>query len=103
MASAANWALLVLASLAAVFSALYVCRSPWRSNVIGRIYAAKSVVLTLVLIQITVSVLVSLDYPGRQPIRLAIYTAGALVYLPMIRSLLSHQQADRRARREGGR
>ncbi|MBM4489492.1 hypothetical protein GS935_20375 [Rhodococcus hoagii] len=97
---AANIALLVLAIMVAAFTLLYVIRSPWERNRVGRIYAAKSIVLALVLAQISVSSWVSLDYPGRQPIRLVIYTLGAIVYAPMLWALWREQQEDRRRHRE---
>lgn len=97
---AADVALIVLAVLVAAFTVLYVVRSPWERNEIGRIYATKSVVLSLVMVQITLSVWVSAEYPGRQWARLVIYAAGALVYVPMIVSLVRHQQEDRRRYRE---
>ncbi|NKS94604.1 hypothetical protein GS876_10250 [Rhodococcus hoagii] len=96
MKDAANIALLALAVMVAVFTLLYITRSPWERNTVGRIYAAKSIVLALVLVQITVSSWVSLEYPGRQPIRFAIYTLGAVVYLPMLWVLWREQQRDRR-------
>ncbi|MBM4482229.1 hypothetical protein GS443_02590 [Rhodococcus hoagii] len=99
MRDAANIALLVLAIMVASFTLLYVIRSPWERNRVGRIYAAKSIVLALVLAQISVSSWVSLDYPGRQPIRFAIYTLGAIVYAPMLWALWREQQSDRRRQR----
>ncbi|MDI9914361.1 hypothetical protein [Rhodococcus sp. IEGM 1379] len=96
MTLAANVSLLVLACLVAAFTLIYLIRSPWRKNHVGRIYAAKSTILSVVLIQITVAVWGSPDFPFRQEIRLAIYALGALVYLPMIWSLVREQQRDRR-------
>ncbi|MFF1946895.1 hypothetical protein ACFVWF_32680 [Rhodococcus qingshengii] len=98
MKDAANLALLSLSVLVTCFTLLYLVRSPWWRNRVGVIYAAKSTILSAVLIQITLSSLVSTEYPGRQPIRLAIYTLGALAYLPMIWSLAREQAEDRRRR-----
>lgn len=98
MKDAANLALLALSVLVTCFTLLYLVRSPWWRNRVGVIYAAKSTILSAVLIQITVSSLVSTEYSGRQPIRLAIYTLGALAYLPMIWSLAREQAEDRRRR-----
>lgn len=100
MKDAANVALLILSVMVGAFTALYVVRSPWERNRVGRIYAAKSIVLALVLAQITVSTWVSLEYPGRQPIRLVIYSLGAIVYVPMLWALWREQQEDRRRRRD---
>lgn len=96
MKDAANLALLSLSVLVTCFTLLYLVRSPWWRNRVGVIYAAKSTILSAVLIQITLSSLISTEYPGRQPIRLAIYTLGALAYLPMIWSLAREQTQDRR-------
>lgn len=98
MKDAANLALLALSVLVTCFTLLYLIRSPWWRNRVGVIYAAKSTILSAVLIQITLSSLISTEYPGRQPIRLAIYTLGALAYLPMIWSLAREQAEDRRRR-----
>lgn len=91
----ANLALLVLAALVNAFTLLYVVRSKWRSNRIGRIFLAKCAVLSLVLDQIVLSVWWDLQYPGRQHVRFAIYALGALVYIPMLISLWREQQRDR--------
>ncbi|MBJ7479264.1 hypothetical protein [Rhodococcus sp. (in: high G+C Gram-positive bacteria)] len=96
MTFAANVALLALAGLVTVFTLVYLFRSPWWRNRVGRIYAVKSVVLSAVLDQIVLSIWWDADYPGRQAIRFTIYTLGALVYLPMIWSLVLEQQRDRR-------
>lgn len=97
---AADCVLAVLAVMVVGFTALYVTRSPWWRNRIGKIYLAKSLVLSLVLIQITISTWVSLEYPLRQPFRLTIYTLGVVAYVPMAWSLWREQQEDRRRHRE---
>lgn len=91
----ANLALLVLAALVNAFTLLYVIRSKWRSNRIGRIFLAKCAVLSLVLDQIVLAVWWDLEFPGRQHVRFAIYALGALVYIPMLISLWCEQQRDR--------
>lgn len=93
---AANVSLIVVAVLVVAFAVLYWARSRWWTNRIGKIYLAKSVVLSLVLGQIVVATWWDADYPGRQHIRFAIYTLGAVVYLPMIVALWREQQRDRR-------
>ncbi len=93
---AANISLLFLAAFVTGFTVLYVSRSVWWRNEIGKIYLAKCVVLSLVLDQIAVVVWVEADYPFRQQIRFALYTTGAVVYLPMLFSLWTQQTADRR-------
>lgn len=94
----ANVALIVVAVLVVVFAGLYGARSKWWTNRIGKIYLAKSLVLSLVLVQIAVGVWWPGEYPGRQHVRFAIYTLGAVVYLPMIVSLWREQNRDRRYR-----
>ena len=91
----ANISLLVMAALVVFFTLLYVLRSRWSSNKIGLIYAVKCCALSLVLVQATVASWWDLEYPFRQQIRFAIYTVGALVYIPMIVSLIREQQRDR--------
>lgn len=91
----ANVSLAIAALFTAVFAGLYLCRSRWWSNRIGRIYLAKSLVLPLVLGQGVVASWWDADYPHRQHIRWLIYTAGAFAYIPMIWSLWREQQRDR--------
>ncbi|MEW5810242.1 MAG: hypothetical protein AB1925_12390 [Actinomycetota bacterium] len=92
----ANIALLTMAVLVVFFTLLYIFRSRWSTNKIGLIYAVKCGALSLVLVQATVASWWDLEYPFRQQIRFAIYTVGALVYIPMIVSLAREQQRDRR-------
>ena len=99
---AANVSLVIVAALVIVFAVLYWARSRWWANRIGKIYLAKSVVLSLVLAQIVVASWWDTDYPGRQHIRFAIYTLGAVVYLPMICSLWREQTRDRANRPRHG-
>lgn len=96
---AANIALLTMATLVVAFTILYVTRSRWSSNKIGLIYAVKCGALSMVLVQATVASWWNLDYPGRQQIRFMIYAIGALVYVPMILSLLHEQKRDRAGER----
>jgi hypothetical protein len=96
----ANVALLIMAGLVVVFTGLYVLRSRWSTNKIGLIYAVKCGALSMVLVQATVASWWNLDYPFRQQIRFMIYAIGALVYIPMILSLLHEQQRDRDGQRD---
>lgn len=93
--TAANFALLIMATLVVSFTLLYVLRSRWSTNKIGLIYAVKCGALSLVLVQATVASWWDLEYPFRQQIRFMIYAVGALVYIPMIVSLFREQQRDR--------
>lgn len=92
---AANIALLAVAVLVSTFTVLYSVRSPWWNHRLGRIYWAKCVVLSAVLLQITLAIWWDLEYPGRQYVRFAIYGLGAVVYIPMLVSLLREQKRGR--------
>lgn len=96
---AANTAMAVMAVMVTCFTGLYLFRSRWRSNRIGRIFAAATVFLALYLTQGAVAVWVSNDYPGRHLLRFTIYTLGAVAYVPMLISLWREQQRDRRDER----
>ncbi|EOM77891.1 putative phage holin [Rhodococcus rhodnii] len=97
MRDLANIALLVLAVMVAAFTIRYAIWSPWWTNRIGRIYLAKSVVLSFVLTQAAFASIVAADYLGRQQIRFSIYLLGVLIYVPMLWSLIREQRADRAA------
>lgn len=84
---AGSIALVAVAVLTTVFTVLYVGRSKWWVNRIGKVYATKSVVLAVVLFQAVVAVWWPGDYPYRWQIRWTIYALGAAVYVPMIITL----------------
>ena len=92
---AANIALVCMTVLVAAFTVLYLVRSRWWANEIGKIYLAKSVVLALVLAQGTLAVWWAADFPGREHIRFAIYALGGVAYVPMLITLWQKQTADR--------
>ncbi|ALM17598.1 putative phage holin [Mycobacteroides abscessus] len=75
----ANAALCVLAVQMVGYTVTYMLgsRGWWRSG-LGKTYAVKSVLLTLVLIQNAASSLSDQDYPGRNGVRLAVYIGGVL-------------------------
>ena len=61
-----------------------------------------SLVLSVVLVQISFSVIYQSDYWGRDSFRAFIYPTGVVAYLWMMWSLLREQREDRaRRRREG--
>lgn len=95
MRDVANLIMLVLAVLVSVFTVLYLVRSPWEKNEIGRIYAAKSLILTFVLIQGLIAMGIGADYPGRQYVRAGLYGLGVVAYVGMLISLLKYQREDR--------
>lgn len=94
----ADAALCVLATMQLIFTAQYFLRSPWWSTEIGKIYALKSVLWTLVALQVAASVLTESEYPGRQYFRTVIYVGGALSVF-VLWMLLRRIQAQSRANR----
>lgn len=97
-----NWSLFVLAVVVVVFTLIYLFRSPWFTNRVGIVYLVKSLVLSIVLVQISFSVIYQSDYWGRDTFRAFIYPLGVVAYLWMMKSLLREQREDRaRRRREG--
>ncbi|MHA4848573.1 putative phage holin [Rhodococcus sp. MSC1_016] len=99
MKNVADWTLLVFAGLVGCFALTYVTRSPWWRNRIGEIYLVKSVILSLVLVQISLATWVSTEYPGRQVVRLIVYTLGIISYVVMLWALVREQNEDRRRKR----
>jgi glucan phosphoethanolaminetransferase (alkaline phosphatase superfamily) len=97
--NAADWTLLVFAALVTCFALTYVMRSPWWRNRIGEIYLVKSVILSLVLVQISLATWVSTEYPGRDVVRLIIYTLGIISYVVMLWALVREQNEDRAQKR----
>lgn len=93
---AGSIALIFVAALTTVFTILYVGRSRWWANRIGKVYAAKSVALAVVLVQAVVAVWWPGDYPYRYEIRWLVYALGTVVYVPMIVTLLREQRRARR-------
>lgn len=98
---AGNWALFALAIVVVAFTLLYVFRSSdgWKHNRVGGVYLAKSIVL----LQISASVLSSSEYWGRDIVRLVVYSVDIVAYLWMMKSLPREQRNDRlRRRRDRG-
>lgn len=96
----ADIALCVLAAGQFAFTAQYVLRSPWWATEIGKIYALKSVLWTLVVLQVAASVLTESEYPGRQYFRISIYIGGAVsiaVLWWLLRRIQAQGRADRAA------
>ena len=92
---AGSIALIAVAALTTIFTILYVGRSKWWGNRIGKVYAAKSIVLAVVLVQAVIAVWWPGDYPYRWQIRWTVYALGAAVYVPMIATLLREQRRNR--------
>lgn len=98
----ANTALLILAVEMVVFTFTYASGSPWWATPLGKIYIAKTVLLTLVLVQNTASALTSTDYPGRHQIRLSIYAGGAVAMVLLWVMLRRYQREGKRLRAAAG-
>lgn len=98
----ANTALLVLAVEMVIFTFTYAAGSPWWATPLGKIYIAKTVLLTLVLVQNTASALTSADYPGRHQIRLSIYAGGAIAMMLLWVMLRRYQREGKRSRAAAG-
>lgn len=95
---AGDYTLFVLAIVVCTFTALYFARSWFRKkkNRVGNIYMAKSIFLSMVLIQVSASVIYKSDYWNRDYIRLVVYGVGVVAYVVMIVSLIREQNRDRR-------
>lgn len=91
----ADVALTLMATAVVLFTILYGYRSAWNTNRIGKVFLVKSVLLSLVLVQVAVSVWTNSDYPFRDEIRLLIYASGFVAFVAMIRTLWREQQRDR--------
>lgn len=97
----ADVALCVLATMQLIFTMQYALRSPWWTTEIGKIYALKSVLWTLVALQVAASVLTSSEYPGRQYFRISIYVGGAVavfVLWMLLRRIQAQGREDRATR-----
>lgn len=92
----ANISLAALAVMMTVFTVLFAARSRWRASQVGRVFLIKCVFFCLVLAQISVTVWWGEHYPWRDQIRYAIYTLGAIAYLPMLWTLWREQRRDSR-------
>ncbi|ROZ89023.1 hypothetical protein [Gordonia sp. OPL2] len=98
----ADWALVVLAGVTTVFTLCYFVGQPWWKERVSIIYLGKSVLLSLVLIQISASVWAGTSYPGRAVIRLVLYSGGAIMMFALLVMLLVLQHRTRRDRRAAG-
>ncbi|ORI13415.1 hypothetical protein [Rhodococcus sp. 1168] len=100
-----DWSLFALAIVVVAFTLLYLTRSQggWKYNRVGRVYLVKSMVLSFVLVQISLSVIYQSDYWSRDAVRALLYPAGVIAYLWMMRSLWREQLETRRVKREGRR
>lgn len=91
-----NLSLVYYAIIALLFTIRYIGWSKWRANKIGKIFALSSVLLTVTLIQGSISVLSSSDYPWREEIRFVIYSGGAVGMFAMLVALWKEQRKDRK-------
>ena len=99
---AGDYTLFALAIVVCLFTAVYFARSWFRKkkNRVGNIYMAKSVFLSMVLVQVSASVIYKSDYWNRDYIRLIVYGVGVVAYIVMIGSLIREQNRDREHARQ---
>jgi TRAP-type C4-dicarboxylate transport system permease small subunit len=95
----ANLSLIYLAILVSAFTIIYGAWANWKSNRVGKVFFIKSIFLSLVLIQIVLSVWWPGDYPFRQQIRFALYTAGVVTYASMLVQLVMSLRETREQKR----
>ena len=91
----ANVSLIYIALLTSVFTARYAFWSRWWNSRVGPTYLTLKLLMTLVLWQIVVATWWDADFPGRQQIRFAIYSLGAVAVLAMINTLVREQRRGR--------
>ncbi|WP_235716726.1 putative phage holin [Mycolicibacterium goodii] len=94
----ADIALCVLAVEMLVYTFTYAAGSPWWSTGLGRVYAVKSLLMTLVLGQNAISVVSEADYPGRHYVRMVIYVGGAIALLALWFVLRRYQREGKAMR-----
>lgn len=92
---AANVSLVHIALLTAVFTARYAFWSQWWTSRVGPTYLTLKIIMTVVLWQIVIATWWDTDFPGRQQIRFAIYSLGAVAVMAMIDKLVREQRRDR--------
>ncbi|GAC70712.1 putative phage holin [Gordonia soli] len=98
----ADIAICVLAFEQLVFTVQYVVKSPWWASNLGKVYALKSTLWTLVVLQVAVSVSTGSEYPGRHYVRLVIYVGGAVAMVWLWLMLRRYQEEGREARARAG-
>ena len=90
----ANVALLAIAGLVAAFWVW----SDWRSSQLGFVFLRKCITLTAVMALAAMAAWWDQHFPGRQHLRFAVFTLGALWYAPMLIVLVRTIRRSRRAR-----
>lgn len=98
----ADYALAALAIITGIFTAVYAIWQPWWKERVSQIYLAKSLLLSLVLTQISASVFAGKEYPYRALIRVTLYSGGAIMMFALLIMLLVLQKRTRRERRAAG-
>ncbi|WP_458860411.1 putative phage holin [Mycobacterium adipatum] len=94
------WSVTFGALLVSYFTLSYGFQSNWRSNRIGKIMLAKSVLFSFTMWQIVATTWGGNEYPYREQIRFAIYASFALAYATMDIALWLEQRRDREHDRE---
>ena len=102
MDTLANIALCILAVEMVIYMLTYTGGSPWWSTPLGRIYAIKTVMLTLVLMQNAAGVLSEQAYPGRDLVRFGIYWGSVFAMAGLWWMLRRYQRQGKAARAAEG-
>ena len=78
-----------------IYTAVYFARSPWRASVLTRIFAAKNLLMVLLIGQVVLSVFLGVDYWGRDWFRSAGNYLCGTVFLALAYLLWKMQTQDR--------
>ncbi|SCX06078.1 hypothetical protein [Mycolicibacterium fluoranthenivorans] len=89
---AANVSLIAVAVFTTIFTVRYGFWSKWWTSRVGSAYLALKIFMSMLLWQIVLATWWDTDFPGRQEIRFAIYSLGAVSALAMIPKLVSEQR-----------
>lgn len=98
----ADSALAALAAVTVAYTIVYLLGQLWWKERVSQIYLSKSILISLVLVQISASVYIGNDYPARAWIRLVLYSGGTVMMVALLIMLLILQHRTRRDRRAAG-
>lgn len=93
-----NWLLVLLTVTLWAFTLIYAFRSRWWTNEVGRVLLPEKLLTCLVLTQVSVSAVTSAGYPGRDPLRIALYAACTLSAVALTIVLVRIQKRERNTR-----
>lgn len=93
---AARISMTVLTAAVISFTLLYGWRSAWCANRVGKAFFAKSVIFSIMLIEMTLAGWWDAYYPERSLVRYIIYTSSAIAYIGMLIALIQEQSRTKR-------